>query len=106
MPDLNTDSEVYCALTETVHSTDETCEGWHMEWWKAPDWVQLSNGHKMCRRCGYAGMCRCFWCGRCNNVTGNSNQGHYWAYCKVTATMREFHFCCPDDCELENVKLV
>jgi hypothetical protein len=46
--------------------------------------------------------CRCVVCGRCKNHTGNSHQGHYWKYCKVTNTMREFHFCCPEDCELEN----
>ena len=64
--------------------------------------------------------CRCMVCGRCGHHTGNANQGHYWAYCKVQAArdrqdaeregrkgfdasagMREFHFCCPGDCELE-----
>lgn len=40
-------------------------------------------------------------CNRCKKDTGNNTQGHYWAYCKVTKTNREFHFCCPDDCELE-----
>lgn len=45
--------------------------------------------------------CRCVVCGRCGRHTGNSNQGHYWAYCKVTRGMRDFHFCCPNDCELE-----
>lgn len=45
--------------------------------------------------------CRCTICGRCGHHTGNSNQGHYWRLCKVTKTMREFHQCCPDDCELE-----
>jgi hypothetical protein len=45
--------------------------------------------------------CRCMVCGRCNHHTGNSNQGHYWAHCKVTRTIRDFHFCCPGDCELE-----
>jgi hypothetical protein len=39
-------------------------------------------------------------CGRCNKPTGNNSQGHYWAYCKVTRTIREDHFCCPNDCEL------
>lgn len=47
------------------------------------------------------GHCRCMICGRCGHHTGNGHQGHYWKYCKVTKTMREFHFCCPDDCELE-----
>ena len=41
-------------------------------------------------------------CARCKQHTGNNNQGHYWAFCKVTRTKRQFHFCCPDDCELEN----
>lgn len=47
--------------------------------------------------------CRCIVCGRCERHTGNSHQGHYWKWCKVTGGMREFHFCCPDNCELENV---
>lgn len=37
-------------------------------------------------------------CGRCGGCSGY--QGHHFAYCKVTRTDREFHFCCPDDCEL------
>ncbi len=45
--------------------------------------------------------CRCMVCSRCKHHTGNSTQGHYWARCAVTKTMREFHFCCPDACELE-----
>lgn len=40
-------------------------------------------------------------CARCHKHTGNNNQGHYWALCKVTRARREFHFCCPDGCELE-----
>lgn len=44
--------------------------------------------------------CRCLVCSRCDHHTGNT-WGHYWAYCKVTKTVRDFHFCCPDDCELE-----
>ena len=40
-------------------------------------------------------------CGRCGQHTGNSNQGHYWAHCKATGTTRDFHFCCPTECELE-----
>jgi hypothetical protein len=47
------------------------------------------------------GTCRHLTCGRCKQHTNNSSQGHYWAYCKVTKTKREFHFCCPGDCELE-----
>lgn len=46
-------------------------------------------------------VCRCIVCSRCGHHTGNSNQGHYWAYCKVTKSKRDFHLCCPDDCELE-----
>jgi hypothetical protein len=48
-------------------------------------------------------VCRCIVCSRCGHHTGNSNQGHYWAYCKVTKSKREFHFCCPGDCGLEAV---
>jgi len=46
------------------------------------------------------GTCRCMICSRCKHH-GNNNQGHYWAWCEVTRTNRAFHFCCPDDCELE-----
>lgn len=44
---------------------------------------------------------RFFICARCDQNTQNTTQGHYWAYCKVTKTMRDFHMCCPDNCELE-----
>jgi ribosome-binding protein aMBF1 (putative translation factor) len=44
------------------------------------------------------------WCPRCGQLTGNTNQGHYWAYCKVTGTKRDFHMCCPDCCELEGIE--
>ncbi len=47
------------------------------------------------------GHCRCMICGRCGHHTGNSHQGHYWAFCVVTGTMRDFHFCCPGNCELK-----
>lgn len=48
-------------------------------------------------------------CARCGKHTGNNNQGHYWGLCKVLLAqgipfrkaVREFHFCCPDDCELD-----
>lgn len=48
-------------------------------------------------------------CPRCNEHTGNNHQGHWWAFCKVRAqqvddwkdALREMHFCCPGDCELE-----
>jgi hypothetical protein len=46
-------------------------------------------------------MCRCIVCGRCGKHTGNTSQGHYWAFCEVTKTMRESHHCCPDNCALE-----
>lgn len=48
--------------------------------------------------------CRCVVCPRCHHHTGNSHQGHHWAFCEVTGTTRDFHFCCPDPefgCELE-----
>lgn len=50
------------------------------------------------------GHCRCIVCPRCHHHTGNSHQGHYWKFCKVTGGMREFHFCCPLEpgCELED----
>ena len=47
------------------------------------------------------GHCRCIVCARCGHHTGNAHQGHYWAYCSATKTLRDFHLCCPDDCELE-----
>lgn len=47
-----------------------------------------------------SGKCRCLVCSRCGHHTGNSHQGHYWSYCKVTKKVERFHFCCPDDCEL------
>lgn len=48
-------------------------------------------------------------CGRCNQHTGNYTQGHYWGLCKVLLAqgvswkkaVRDLHFCCPGDCELE-----
>lgn len=51
--------------------------------------------------------CRCTVCARCGHHTGNNHQGHYWRWCKVTGTMREFHLCCKDPewgCELERDK--
>lgn len=50
-------------------------------------------------------VCRCVVCGRCGHHTGNSNQGHYWSYCKVTRRREGFHFCCPDDCEFEQERV-
>lgn len=48
-------------------------------------------------------------CGRCGKHTGNNHQGHYWGFCNAIYepgmqfkdAIREMHFCCPDDCELE-----
>jgi hypothetical protein len=40
-------------------------------------------------------------CARCRRATGNDHQGHYWKHCRVTGGYRDFHFCCPGDCELE-----
>ena len=39
-------------------------------------------------------------CGRCEEPTGNNHQGHYWAFCKVTRQIEDFHFCCPGNCQL------
>lgn len=46
--------------------------------------------------------CRCLVCSRCGKHTGNNTQGHYWSFCSVTATLRDYHFCCPENCELES----
>jgi hypothetical protein len=51
------------------------------------------------------GGCRCLVCGRCGHHTGDNNQGHWWAWCTVTRTLREHHFCCPGDCELAAARL-
>lgn len=59
-------------------------------------------------------ICRCLVCARCSKHTGNSNYGHYTRACKnlpaFTSTKEwikamediPHHFCCPDDCALEN----
>lgn len=67
-----------------------------------------AEGRIDCEHAGYAvpghpGVltCRCLICARCAKHTGNSTQGHYWSWCKVTGHTREPHFCCPDNCELE-----
>lgn len=47
-------------------------------------------------------------CPRCEQETGNHTQGHFWSLCKVwmkagnglSGSIRRFHFCCPDGCEL------
>lgn len=61
------------------------------------EWQHDSEG---LGRCGCPPVTDEMTCGRCKKPTGNTNQGHYWAFCKVTRTTRTFHFCCPDDCEL------
>lgn len=45
--------------------------------------------------------CRCVVCPRCNMHTGNSTQGHFWAWCKVTESRRDYHWCCEESCSLE-----
>ena len=47
-------------------------------------------------------VCRCVLCARCGRHTGNANQGHYGSWCRKTMRFEGFHFCCPDDCDLEN----
>lgn len=42
---------------------------------------------------------RSYHCGRCGTCSGY--QGCHFKFCSVTKTDREFHFCCPGDCELE-----
>lgn len=44
--------------------------------------------------------CRCMVCARCGRHTGNTTQGHYWRMCTRSGQLEEFHFCCPDNCEL------
>ena len=55
--------------------------------------AKLANGET-------AMLCRCVICTRCQRHTGNSTQGHFWAWCSVTKTERAFHFCCPGNCQL------
>lgn len=45
-------------------------------------------------------VCRCMICAHCGHHTGNSTQGHYWAFCDVSHRTEEFHFCCPGNCEI------
>ncbi len=94
---------VVCQFNNKPHTLDEECQRVH----EIPQWL-LDQGRLDCEHAGYGlvgipGLlvCRCLICARCQNHTGNANQGHYWAYCKVTRTTREFHFCCDGDCELE-----
>lgn len=46
-------------------------------------------------------VCIYGFCGRCGGHVDNGHQGHYWKFCQVTKLLREFHFCCPDACQLE-----
>lgn len=46
-------------------------------------------------------ICRCLVCARCGHHTGNNTQGHYWKFCRRQLKSTKFHFCCPNDCELE-----
>lgn len=78
--------------------------------WKIGQQLGTFGGNTPCDAPGGGGSylspdgsvsCRCVVCSRCGKHTGNSNQGHYWAFCKVTKSLREFHSCCPGDCELE-----
>lgn len=48
------------------------------------------------------GARRVMFCGRCGHATNNQSQGHWWAICRVTGTVRAMHYCCPDACELED----
>lgn len=85
------------------------------------DWDLMSTEIIECKACP-EGHNRITWhslgmiCARCNKHTGNNHQGHYWKFCNVLADKarekgldpwkngmaEDFHFCCPDDCELEN----
>ena len=74
---------------------------------RIPQWM-LDEGRFSCPHAGYTDgrfpgqlFCRCLICSRCRQHTGNTTQGHYWSFCRVTRDLREFHQCCPDDCELE-----
>lgn len=41
-------------------------------------------------------------CGRCRGHTGNHNQGHILSHCRhQTSRTEERHFCCPENCEVE-----
>lgn len=56
--------------------------------------------------------CTCLVCSRCGHHTGNNTQGHFWSICKplikrgyrLDQAAVDFHFCCPDDCELDNTR--
>lgn len=67
--------------------------------------VYLGDGHdKPLSRQGGAcpeGLCHDYasHCGRCGQCSGY--QGHYFQWCSATKSNREFHFCCPGNCALE-----
>lgn len=99
----------YCPTSESLECCPEhsgfgvCCDNpqFHVPEIAAPVWVELPNGSRYCQNCMYTNTCRCMWCPRCEQLTGNTTQGHFWAFCKVTGKDREFHMCCPGDCELE-----
>lgn len=70
--------------------------------------VYPENGVPYCSDCGYLVTCRCSWCPRCGQLTGNNTQGHYWAHIErkngTYITTAPHHFCCPDACEHEGLE--
>lgn len=109
MTNLESCIPYYCPTSKNIECCPEH-SGWdvcctkperHLPEKYAPEWKHFANGQKYCARCAYVNDCRCMWCPRCDQTTGNNTQGHFWAYCKVTRTDREYHMCCPGQCELE-----
>jgi hypothetical protein len=73
-------------------------------WTDAPDPKHVYPPIAECIRAGHStnGVnCAYGFCGRCSGHVDNGHQGHYWKFCQVTKSLREFHFCCPDACEME-----
>lgn len=100
-----TASIVICQFNTKPHELDDECQRVQ----GVPQWMVV-EGRFDCEHASYSfrGMpgvlvCRCLICVRCGQHTGNNTQGHYWAYCKVTKTTRDFHQCCPGNCELDAV---
>lgn len=94
---------VVCQFNGKPHVLDDECQRVR----QIPQWLVDENRFD-CEHAGYnypgvpdITICHCMICARCNQHTGNTSQGHYWSYCKVTRTNRDFHFCCPGACELE-----
>jgi hypothetical protein len=48
--------------------------------------------------------CNCVVCNHCGHHTGNNTQGHWWSWCKATKTLEDFHYCCPGNCQLDEVE--